>query len=267
MSGLLGQDKVAQRALCLEALLVRESLEESINVKTPSAGASVLELSGRLNSWLAKEGISIYLSPREKDLVAKPLGSWTTEEIVTASWRSEALGVILWALSSIERVPPYDTEFPKSQILARVDLGARSNGFAAKIRLKPPRDVSQERNIAELWHWRARTAELQRKGVGPPAGWTFQQVIAQSARQAYQNRLISKPLEDDFSLFGKSYARLSEEEYHKAASISLERHFALNWLCGYSENWDETPTETCLPLVLQVQEIDRPPIRTVGLPA
>jgi len=63
MSGPLAQQKVAQRALCLGALLMRESLEESVKLKTPSEGASTSELSGRLNSWLAKEGISNYLSP------------------------------------------------------------------------------------------------------------------------------------------------------------------------------------------------------------
>jgi hypothetical protein len=244
MSDLLDQNKVAQRALCFGALLAREGLEESIRLKTLSRGESPSELAQRLNSWLAKEGISTYFSPREKDLVGRPLGSWTMEEIVTTSWRSEALGVVLWTLSSIERLPPYDTQFSKPQILASVGLGASAKGFAAKIRLRPQGDVSRERDVAELWHWRARTAELQRKGVSPPPGWTFQQVIAQSARQAYQNGLISKPLDEDFSLFGKSYRRLSEEESHEASSISLERHFALNWLCGHSENWDETSTET-----------------------
>jgi len=223
---------------------MRESLEESVKLKTPSEGASTSELSGRLNSWLAKEGISNYLSPQEKDLVGKTLGSWTMEEIVASSWRTEALGVILWALSSIERIPPYDTKFSKPQILARIGLGVNASEFAAKTRQKPPQDVSRERNIAELWHWRARTSELQRNHFSPPAGWTFQQIIAQSAKQAYQSGLIPKLLDDDFSLFGKSYAILSEGEYHDAASISLERHFALNWLCGYSANWDETSTET-----------------------
>ena len=68
---------------------MRESLEESVKLKTPSEGASTSELSGRLNSWLAKEGISNYLSPQEKDLVGKTLGSWTMEEIVASGWRTE----------------------------------------------------------------------------------------------------------------------------------------------------------------------------------
>ena len=39
---------------------------------------------------------------------------------------------------------------------------------------------------------------------------------------------------------------LTEEEWREVTSIAAERHFALNWLCGYApgNRWDATPTET-----------------------
>lgn len=30
----------------------------------------------------------------------------------------------------------------------------------------------------------------------------------------------------------------------RVTSIAVERHFALNWLCGYSDDWESTPTDT-----------------------
>ena len=48
----------------------------------------------------------------------------------------------------------------------------------------------------------------------------------------------------DFPAFGKAYRNLSEDEYEQATSIAMERHLALNWLCGYDSDWDETPTDT-----------------------
>ena len=53
-------------------------------------------------------------------------------------------------------------------------------------------------------------------------------------------------IRDDFAVKGKSYAELSPEEWSEVQSISIERHRALNWLCGYSphNDWDTTPTDT-----------------------
>jgi hypothetical protein len=52
--------------------------------------------------------------------------------------------------------------------------------------------------------------------------------------------------EGDFAVKGRPYALLSLEEWSEVRSISVERHRALNWLCGYSSNndWDTTPTDT-----------------------
>jgi hypothetical protein len=53
-------------------------------------------------------------------------------------------------------------------------------------------------------------------------------------------------IDEDFAVHGKAYRDLSPEEWSEVRSITLERHFALNWLCGYAPNnrWDETPTDT-----------------------
>ena len=41
------------------------------------------------------------------------------------------------------------------------------------------------------------------------------------------------------------HAGLPEDTIHVAFSgIAGQRHFALNWLCGYGKTWDETSTET-----------------------
>jgi hypothetical protein len=37
---------------------------------------------------------------------------------------------------------------------------------------------------------------------------------------------------------------LSDDEYSYCRSLAVERHKALNWLCGYAERWDKVPTDT-----------------------
>jgi len=48
----------------------------------------------------------------------------------------------------------------------------------------------------------------------------------------------------DFRAYGKVYRHLSPEQHAEAHSIAVERHHALNWLCGAGETWDDVPLDT-----------------------
>ncbi len=235
---------VAYRAVCLGTLLMRENIEEGIKAAWKAPPAPPEKLWGMLSSWMVRYGISEHLFPREKQLQAKPLGSWTMQEIVAASWRLESLGVIAWALSLIGSLPSFDRQCRKDEVLKRIPIGVPPDDFVKKAKLRPAEEISKARDAAELWHWRARTAQIMREGVNAPEGLTFPQILHKSAEQAHRNGLIPKPKDGDFQLFGKPYGKLSEEEYQNATSIATERHCALNWLCGKSNDWDETPTDT-----------------------
>ncbi len=67
----------------------------------------------------------------------------------------------------------------------------------------------------------------------------------EAARQAAATGSVAV-IDDDFAARGKAYRDLTDEEWAEVRSITLERHFALNWHCGYAPDnrWDETPTET-----------------------
>jgi hypothetical protein len=111
--------------------------------------------------------------------------------------------------------------------------------------LRPRKEIEAMRDLAQLWHWRARTTQLQQRGdVEPPADLTFEEIISMTANGALEAGDIPRVIGDDFPAFGKAYAELDSEELAIATSIAQERHFGLNWLCGYSRDWDETPTDT-----------------------
>ncbi len=235
----------AYRALCLGTLLMRANLEDSLR------RASALpqdrprpELWEAVNSWLEKYAISASLSPKERHLLAKPVGSWSPQETINASWRAEALGVILWALEWLKKIPTYDTQFSAPEILRFLPMGRQPDDFVRKSKLRSNKDLSKARDLAELWNWRGRTTRIQNDKASLPPGMTFQQIISNSARQAHKAGMISTPIDNDFPLYSKAFGKLSEEEYQSSASISQERHFTLNWLTGHSKDWDNTPTET-----------------------
>lgn len=156
--------------------------------------------------------------------------------VVDAVWRGEALGTLLWALQLAE-LPMYDHPFdPEIVVALDPDDGS----------LREDEDIELERDSARLWHWRARTTELQAAGKLelPPRYATFDQLIAATAMRGYEQGVLPSPLRGDFRAYGKVYRHLAPEQHAEAHSIALERHHALNWLCGAGSSWDDVPLDT-----------------------
>jgi hypothetical protein len=241
------QSKVAFRALCLSAVVIRGELEMVAHM-CEDAGVPPEGLHERveaLKKWLRSEGVEQHLSDVERGLFARPLGSWEEQAMIDASWRKESLGVLLWALSVLDAMPAYDEEFPEKVHMERVGWLRPASEFLSKVKVRSPEEIGRARDIAELWHWRARTRQLQEQGYKPPDEFgSLDEIVRTAARVAHKDGDIPRPIEGDFPAFGKAYRDLTEEEYSRTTSIAMERHFALNWLCGYAEDWDEVPTDT-----------------------
>ena len=156
--------------------------------------------------------------------------------VVDAVWRGEALGTLLWALQLAE-LPAYDQPFA-APVVAALDPGDGE--------LRDGEDIELERDSARLWHWRARTTDLQAAGKLelPPRYATFDQLIAATAMRGYEQGVLPAPLRGDFRAYGKVYRHLAPEQHAEAHSIALERHHALNWLCGAGTTWDDVPLDT-----------------------
>jgi hypothetical protein len=156
--------------------------------------------------------------------------------VVDAVWRGEALGTLLWALQLME-LPAYDQPFDAEQVAA-VELDEAD--------LRDGEEIELERDSAKLWHWRARTTGLQAAGALelPERYSTFDQLIAATAMRGYEQGLLPAPMRGDFRAYGKVYRHLAPGQHAEAHSIAVERHHALNWLCGAGETWDDVPLDT-----------------------
>jgi hypothetical protein len=156
--------------------------------------------------------------------------------VVDAIWRGEALGTLLWALQLAE-LPPYDRPFDPEEVVA-IDLEAAE--------LRDADEIQLERESALLWHWRARTTSLQAAGALelPERYATFDQLIAATAMRGYEQGVLPAPMRGDFRAYGKVYRHLAPEQHAEAHSLALERHHALNWLCGEGSTWDDVPLDT-----------------------
>ena len=147
----------------------------------------------------------------------------------------------------IPKSPSYDREADPT-LASRL----RSESIPELIRqarLRPRREIEKQRQIAELWHWRARTRRLQELGHFNGqlvSGRTIEQIIERTATKGARSRRLPEPIARDFPAREKPYCELSSDEFATVTSIAQERHKAFNWLCGFSPTgrWADTRTDT-----------------------
>jgi hypothetical protein len=199
----------------------------------------------RREHWtpLLESPYAVEMSPWELEFSRTSAATMTGEQQMNACWRIESLKALLWAVGLVDSLGPPDT--PADGELLHSVCEERLHSA----RLRAPRELENERSLAELWHWRSRTERLIRERhpfaveKGPKS---FSEVVKMSAKAAFQKGDIKEIIRDDFPARGKAYAELTADEWAEVTSISVERHYALNWVCGRApmNRWDETPTST-----------------------
>jgi hypothetical protein len=194
--------------------------------------------------YLLRSGVWSQMTREEKRFIRTPSQACGRQSIVNVFWMMESLECLLWALGYLPCLPPYDVQADGDHLqLVPEGQGAES---LDKATLRERDSLEHARALAELWHWRSRTRQLQERRVFPPRGMTFEDIIKITAHRAAEKGDIPAVISDDFPAFGRPYREITAEQYSEATSIAMERHKALNWLCGYAprNRWDKTPTDT-----------------------
>lgn len=232
----MNKDTVAFRALSLGGYIVRGELDISARFqKDQEILKSIDELVTLLLAWLKKEDLLNYLSSEEIDSISKSLGEWNDIELIKSIWKNESLGILLWALSLIPEIPPYDNLFLPERLIERLTLFRPKEYFLERVSLRDMEEIKRERNIAEHWFWRLQIFDREKENETPAENITFKDIISSVSEKAYLDGYIPKPINGDFPVLGKSFRELTLDEYMKISYIIIERYETLNWLCGYSE--------------------------------
>jgi hypothetical protein len=216
-----------------------EFLSQLMKEWSAADGVAFLERSKAMNErqivYLRTSGLWPLMTPQEQEFAAVTFQDTTPQQHADALWSAEAAGVLMWALGLIPSMPQFDTRFDESQLrpFPQEDVHALVKGAA----LRPKADVARARDVAQLWHWRSRTAQLQNH---------VDEIVRVTAREAHKKGDIPTPVDGDFPAHAKAYRDLSDLERSQMMSIAMERHRALNWLCGFApqNRWDETTTGT-----------------------
>ena len=107
--------------------------------------------------WLEDYGVARHLSPWEAAFVAQD--SPSERMIFAASWRTEALQVLTWALGLIDRLPPPSERADLSLVGLTRDILKAPDAFAASATLRPEAEL--EAALAEMTshHWGVRATD------------------------------------------------------------------------------------------------------------
>ncbi|MGH9908598.1 MAG: DUF4272 domain-containing protein [Pyrinomonadaceae bacterium] len=148
-----------------------------------------------VNSW-KEAGVRTDLSPSERAFVEAE--SVTKQERANATWRVEALWVLLWALGLIDTLAFPDQPCDVDRIHSLIPKPHEANSFIESAKLRDVEGILDETDKIYRIHWAVREAQLK-SAVAP--------------------------------------AELD-------AGVVEERHYALNWLTWYADDWDEITTDT-----------------------
>ena len=224
------------RILILAAVLRRLALEQA----PPDEEGESLADAFDERAWLRDQGLERELTPRESALLSSPLGSFAAEAIVEASWQGEALVALAWALGTRDMPPADATSDPRPII----DLVPRPwdtvHGWLTDRAIVSEADAVREREIAEIWHWRATTELLRRQGLADDAQ-DYEVAIREVAAEALAAGIVPALHDGDFPARGRSVKDLSAINLDELIAVTGQRLRALNWLCGFGDSWDEVP--------------------------
>jgi hypothetical protein len=139
--------EVAQRVLALAAVVDR------VYEDPPT----------RVRSWVKSHQIDQYLSAEESEFFFSD--SITEKQRVRFSWRTEALGTLLWALSGMRRMPSLNEKVTLSKIPIVQDAVLRTSEFLRDAALRPYDEIQALEDSMCDAHWLVRDAQIHGKKI------------------------------------------------------------------------------------------------------
>ena len=114
-------------------------------------------------AWLKREALWKDVSPKERSfLQAKKRGR---KQLINASWRVEALHLLLWALQLVPSIDDSKTRVDPSFARKFLPFLGSTSGFIANSELRPQDAILDAKEKVYQDHWSVRDAEINRKAL------------------------------------------------------------------------------------------------------
>jgi hypothetical protein len=226
-------ERVARRALVLSVVVCRGFVEQDHANRVEAQ-----KLAQRSFHWLESMDLSGELSDWERRILTSPFGSLPERDCINATWLSEGLVVLAWALGRRE-MPDYQVQCDPGAVATALGfLQPREATALAKPTLRADQELRAYNEFVYNLHWRLRDFSLSGRA------YNFRSL----AVKAWGEPVLRYGLElagDDLAVAGCAIVDAPETERQKLTSITQERHRASNWLIGYaSDDFYEVTTDT-----------------------
>lgn len=231
--------EAAARVIVLAAVCRRAFLESRPADADGDPEAEQFDLA----AWLREEGLDAQVTSQERHLLDVPIGRLDPDKAADASWQSEALAALGWALGLLDRLPAPDVLVDPTPLLAAIPAPwEKTVPFRQQASLRDEETVATERERAELWHWRAETAYALLDSPVPERA-ELRAAVAEVAGEAHRAGLLPALVGGDFPVQGTPFASLRSEALAEVGLAAEQRLRALNWLCGFGTAWDDVPLD------------------------
>lgn len=223
--------RVAARAIALSAVTCRAFIESDAH----KPGAEELRL--KIIAWIEVIGVAAEMELAETALLSTPLGSLEAKRALDATWQSEGMVVLAWALRHA-KLPPVHIQCEPSEV-------ANAMGFledAAATALYNPslRDSAEIEKWADIYltlHWRLRQFSLR------PQPIDFVEYVSKCNWGPL--RLDTLEIFDrDLAINGVRIDKIDYAIFRQSLSIVQERHRAFNWLLGFETVYSQVTADT-----------------------
>jgi hypothetical protein len=112
---------------------------------------------GTFNGWLKREGLWDEVSPIEVALLSAE--EPTDRQRINASWRSEALQALLWALEKVKKLPPLTDSYISGMLECLPAPGEDTKEFIASAQLRPEDEIDEALEAIVDAHWQLRNED------------------------------------------------------------------------------------------------------------
>lgn len=190
-----------------------------------------------LHSWAALE-LQTALSTEEARILSVPVSELTDEDLAACSDALTAAAAIAWAL----RVVPTDTlSIPADTIDGErvLDWGPKPwtkvRPMARAVRVRGDDELAHEREKWDVVTWRLSLFQ------DPDSTQTDRAALNQTMAEASTAGLLENDGTDLLTGTGVSFAQMTEGQLSGIEHLATIRLRALNWVCGFGDDWDSAP--------------------------
>lgn len=224
--------RVARRAAAMSAVICRAFIDEFDEQEPAEA------LLSQTRTWLEKYALTSELEDWERELIDAPFKKLPRQKQVNATWMSEGLVILSWALNCYDKLPAHDEAVDPKEVTN--SIGFLTDEIADILERPQLRGITELNACANQLlglHWRLRDFGLQARKMD----------FKSFARDCWFGPMNIEGValaEGDLSIKGTTIFKADKSDVGLCQGIAMERHQAINWLRGYGAVYSDVDTGT-----------------------